>query len=135
MVCFNSDYQPQFKELSRKKSAVKLTQFCTSNRFGRLDLILDKKTKVSEVSNKLSFKPIKGLDLKDNVDKSNISELANMERITIKAKLCQVSGVKVRVTHFGQLKSQTGYIIYPSRCVKIVFWKQFTEVAEQGKTF
>ena len=47
----------QFKELSKKKFAVKLTQFRTSKKFGWTDLVIDRRTKVSEANSKsyLSF--------------------------------------------------------------------------------
>ena len=76
----------KFKALSEKKSPVKLTQFRSNTKFGRTDLVIDRRTKVSEAATKLPFKRATGLEEQENLDISSISQLA---------KLCQLSGTKV----------------------------------------
>ena len=130
-VCFAPDSHSQFKELSEKKC----TQFRTSKKFGRTDLVIDRRTKVSEAASKLAFKPIKGLEQKENVDIITINELASLQTVTVRGKVCQVTGTKVQVTYQGQLKRQNGYLVDPTGCVKIVFWDKFTNVVQEGKTY
>lgn len=134
-VCFFPDYHSQLKDLSVRKRAIKLTNFHVSKKFGRNDVIIDKKTIVSEAANKLSFKPLKGLDLKEHMEINTITTLANKSAVTVKGKICQLSGTKIQITRQGQLKRQVGYLVDPTASIKIVLWERFTNLVEENKTY
>ena len=113
-VRFYPENRSKFKALSEKKSPVKLTQFRSNAKFGRTDLVIDRRRKVSEAATKLPFKRATGLEEQENLNISSISQLA---------KLCQLSGTKVFVvTHPGQLKRQNGFLVDLTGYVKIFFF-------------
>ena len=73
IIGFHPHYRGQFKDLSTKKTAVKITNSRSSDKFGRIDLIVDCKTIIREVPEKLSFQPAKGFECKDTVNISAIN--------------------------------------------------------------
>ena len=135
IICFHPHYRGQFKDLSTKKTAVKITNFRSSDKFGRIDLIVDRKTIICEAPEKLSFQPAKGFECKDTVNISAIKDFANLETISIKAKLCELSGTKATTTRFGTLKKQVAYVADSSGSIKVILWERFTDILEEGKTY
>ena len=108
VIFFHPHYRGQFKDLSTKKTAVKITNLRSNDKFGRIDLIVDRKTIICEAPEKLSFQPAKGFECRHSKHFSNqrFCKSWNNRQTNIKAKLCELLRKKATTTPFGTLKKQ-----------------------------
>lgn len=96
-VCFNPERKGTFDTLEKQKTLVKLSNYRTSTKYGRTDIVIQKYTNVDvpkepKLHEEFQYHPMPDTNAPTAINR--LSDVAPNQLITVKGKLCQVSGVK-----------------------------------------
>ena len=91
-VCFELGCRNEFKSIESNRSPVKLKNFRLSNKFNTENIVMDDQTHVTLTQNPEEFLPI---NMTEATPLSQFPLIAVEQLLTIKAKVVQMSGIKL----------------------------------------
>ena len=132
-VCFSPERRDKFGHYEKTKSPIKIKKFGESNKYGTTNIIIEKHT-VVETPLSLPFE--RSEQSEGMLTVSSLSSVSSGQQITLKGHLIDLSGSKKLLSKSGQsLIKQDGVVLDPTGTIKITFWVNFVDNAEQGKTY
>lgn len=129
-VCFSPVKHTQFKDISEKKSPVKVRQFKLDNKSDNNTVLMYHNVSLDSVDD-INFQP---KDIPTTYNIASISAFNTNQMITIKAKLLQKSGKKKVKTANGEKSIVNAYLVDPHGTIKVTLWETFCDL-EEGKTY
>ena len=134
-VCFSPEKKPLFDVYKVNRNAVNISKFRSDGTPDSKDIIIDKKSQITQATVSPNFDPI---DI-SNVSFTTISSLEKIninQLLTIKAKVVNLSGVKTFTTSEGKtLKKQEGTLVDHTGDIRIQLWENDTDTLIEGKTY
>ena len=129
-VCFSPGKQTDFKNVSDKKSPIKLRRFKLEKNSDSNTLLMYHNVSLDSTDD-ITFQP-KEIPSTNNI--GLISAINTNQMISIKAKLVQKSGRKKIKTSYGEKFTVNAHLIDPYGAIKVTLWETFCEL-EEGKTY
>ena len=138
-VCFDptTALQEHYKKLSERKSPAKIANYETGNKRKGFppDVIINKRTRIDELSHSLPFKRQKA----SGSTKATIGSLKDLQP----GQLLTVSGMVSNLTDSKVVKTKAKRDISVRECqltdptssVKLVMWDSFVDKVQEGKTY
>ena len=97
--------------------------------------MMDKRTILDVYEDDVKFKRITMVDTSKIISISDIRSVSLNQLITVKAKVCNLSGKKKVHSLKDPLTKVNGQLVDPTGSIPIVLWETFTEAVEEGKTY
>lgn len=136
-VCFSPEKKSNFDNVTKSKSPVKIKNFrIQESQAGEINVMMDKRTILDVYEDDVKFKRITMVDTSRIISISDISSVSLNQLITVKAKVCNLSGKKKVHSLKDPLTKVNGQLVDPTGSIPIVLWETFTEAVDQeGKTY
>lgn len=130
-VCFSPQKHSQFASFCKNKSPVKITNITIKDKHSECPSIL--MNNQTQLETAVPTFEVQKMPPVQNI--SSLSPVNDRQVITIKAKIVQLSGVKVIGTRYGPKKKREGFLVDPYSSIKIVLWENFTNEVTEGETY
>ena len=102
-----------------QKSPVKLKKYSISTKYGREDIVIDKKTSLIPTDVTFAYK-----NVADKLMIASLSQVAPDQLVAIKGYVTHLASTKSIVLQGGPVRKQQCYISDPSGFIKLVLWGQ-----------
>ena len=133
-VVFSPEKRHIIKKYSDEKSPVKINNYSIGNRYVSSGLVMHNKTFFKDAS-KPNFEPDQGKE-NENVSLGNLNNIAAEQLVTVKAKIINLSGVKVLPRANETLRKREMDISDPTGTSKLLLWEESCEQSlESGVTY
>ncbi|CAB4032888.1 Hypothetical predicted protein, partial [Paramuricea clavata] len=133
-VCFSPEKRQVLEQYEEKKSPVKLSKFRINEKEGSKDVIINKYTNVIKAEETAEFKctPLPNSCV---LAISSVNQVATGQLVSLRAKVAQLSSVKVINTTMGPLRKQEAQVVDKTGCIKLILWEDEVDVLDIEKTY
>ena len=133
-LCFSPEKKSQFDDIKLKRSPVKIKNFRVSDKYG-IKVLVDDTVKIEDVVEPGEFMPIANGD-QEPVPIATLSKITLGQVVTIKAKVADISGVKIQIMDDKSKVNRQQTIIHDSSgSIKLTLWGKYTDTLEIGHTY
>lgn len=122
-----------FKEYHDNDTPIRLTDFGHSSRSGEDSIVVNDRTSITVVDEKLPFPP--PTKSTEPIDIADISKINNNELITVKGIAIKVMGTVRRKTETGYVASQDVQVGDNTGSVRFVLWESVVNTCTEGKSY
>lgn len=129
-VCFATEKKEAIDTISKQHSPVKISKYTLSKKYGRDDVVINKKTIITPIPPTFAYK-----DIENITSISALAQVAPDQLVAIKGYLSQISNTKTIVLRGNPVKKQEGYIVDPTGNIKIVLWGTHTDTIAECSTY
>ena len=105
-----------------------INKFKISDKYGREDIVIDKKTTIEPTQAPFEYR-----SQEDDLSISSLAHIAPEQLIAIKGYLAHLTGIKRVIIQGSEVPKQEGYITDPSGHIKIILWGR--HALQEGYTY
>lgn len=129
-VCFAMEKKETLDAMPAQRSPVKISNYNISNKYGRIDVVINGNTHITSTTADFSYKA-----QNDVISIASLSKVAPQQLVAIKGKITHLSGTKTIVIQDFPVKKQEGCIVDPSGYIKIIFWGEHVDSVTPQSTY
>ena len=126
-VCFSPEKGRTLEAMALQKSPVKLKKYSISTKYGRDDIVIDKKTSLIPTNVTFEYKSID-----NNLMIASLSEVAPDQLVAIKGCVMHLSATKSVVLQGDPRRKQECYLSDPSAYIKLILWGKHADTIEEN---
>ncbi len=116
--------------LSKQKSPVKIEKFSVSKKYGREDIVINKRTIITPTV--VSFDHV---DLEETMEIKALKNVRPDQLVSVRGTIVELSGTKTVLLQGNNVKKQEAFLADPTGYVKVILWGSHTDNVEKDLTY
>ena len=131
-VCFSPEKRKTLQAMAQQKTPVKIKKYNISTKFGREDVVIDRKTCLIPTTVAFQYQGVETSS--SNI--TSLSQVAPDQLVAVKARVKHLSSPKNVVLVGGDpVRKQECYVCDPSGFMMLILWGEYTDSVEEDKTY
>ena len=135
-ICFAPEKRPALENYETEKSPVKIKRARVNDKYGPLDIVLDRKTMITPVTNKLNFDFEAPLDQTQILPLLQLTQIMPGQLVSFQCKVQQVgSKDSVQLSDGTTTDRQEAIIVDATASTKFLMWGNAVGMMEKDKSY